>query len=64
MSPFTMMLTINLEPVYGILLAVFILGDSEIMQPKFYLGAALIIVSILLNATLKLYPKILLSKKR
>lgn len=64
MSPFTMMLTINLEPVYGILLAVFILGDSEIMQPKFYLGAALIIVSILLNATLKLYPKILLNKKR
>ncbi|MCF6213415.1 MAG: DMT family transporter [Flavobacteriaceae bacterium] len=64
MSPFTMMLTINLEPVYGILLALVILGDSEKMHPKFYLGAALILVSILLNAILKLYPKILVYKKR
>ena len=64
MSPFTMMLTINLEPVYGILLAVAILGDSEKMHPKFYLGTALILLSIILNATFKLYPKIIARKKR
>jgi len=64
MSPFTMMLTINLEPVYGIALAVIILGDSEKMTTQFYLGTALIIVSIILNAAFKLYPKIILSKKR
>jgi len=64
MSPFTMMLTINLEPVYGILLAIVILGDSEKMAPKFYLGTALIIISIILNAAMKLYPKILAYKKR
>ncbi len=64
MSPFTMMLTINLEPVYGILLAIVILGDSEKMAPKFYLGTALIIISIILNAAIKLYPKILAHKKR
>ena len=62
-SPFTMMLTINLEPVYGIILAVLILGDSEVMSSKFYLGTALIIMSIILNATFKLYPKILALKK-
>lgn len=64
MSPFSMLLTINLEPVYGILLAIAILGDSEVMSPKFYLGTALIIISIILNAALKLYPKILARKKR
>jgi len=64
MSPFTMMLTINLEPVYGIALAVIILGDSEKMTTQFYLGTALIIVSIILNAAFKLYPKIILSKKQ
>ena len=64
MSPFTMMLTINMEPVYGILLAILILGDSEKMHPQFYLGTALILISIILNATTKLYPKILVYKKR
>jgi drug/metabolite transporter (DMT)-like permease len=64
MSPFTMMLTINLEPVYGILLAIVILGDSEKMAPQFYLGTTLIIISIILNAAMKLYPKILAYKKR
>lgn len=64
MSPFTMMLTINLEPVYGIALAVIILGDDEKMTTQFYLGTALIIFSIILNAAFKLYPKILLNKNR
>ena len=64
MSPFTMMLTINMEPVYGILLAILILGDSEKMHTQFYLGTALILISIILNATTKLYPKILVYKKR
>ncbi len=63
-SPFTMMLTINLEPVYGIILAILILGNSEKMETDFYLGAALILLSIMLNAILKLRPKILINKKR
>jgi len=63
-SPFTMMLTINLEPVYGIILAILILGNNEKMKTNFYLGAALILLSIMLNAILKLRPKILINKKR
>jgi len=63
-SPFTMMLTINLEPVYGILLAILILGDSEKMKPEFYLGTALILFSIIINAFVKLNSKILINKKR
>jgi len=63
MSPFTMMLTINLEPVYGIILAILILGDNEKMKPEFYVGTVLILLSIILNTIFKLYPKILQGKK-
>lgn len=52
-SPYTVMLTINLEPVYGILLAFFLLGDSEKMNPFFYIGALLIITTVVVNGVLK-----------
>lgn len=54
LSAYTVMLTVNLEPVYGILLGVWILGDAERMHPQFYLGAALILITVLLNGFLKL----------
>lgn len=46
-SAFAVNLTINLEPVYGILLALLIFGDEEAMGPGFYLGAGIIILSVL-----------------
>ena len=52
-SPYTVMLSINLEPVYGILLAYFILGDSEKMEPMFYVGALVILATVLANGILK-----------
>ncbi|MGS2762313.1 DMT family transporter [Sinomicrobium sp. M5D2P9] len=52
-SPYTVMLTINMEPVYGILLAFMILGDSEKMSPEFYLGAIVILATVLANGVLK-----------
>lgn len=52
-SPYTVMLTINMEPVYGILLALFILGDEENMSPQFYYGAALIIITVIANGIVK-----------
>lgn len=53
MGPFTIILTNNLEPVYGILLAVIIFGDKERMSLQFYIGALLIICSVLLNSVIK-----------
>ncbi len=53
LSPYTVMLTINLEPVYGILLALFILKDSEYMQPQFYYGAIIILVTVIANGIIK-----------
>lgn len=52
-SPYTVMLTINMEPVYGIILALLILGDDEYMSPQFYYGAALIIVTVVANGIVK-----------
>lgn len=46
-TPFAMNLTINLEPVYGIVLAWLLLGDAEKMTPAFYAGTALILASVL-----------------
>ena len=54
LSPFTVMLTINLEPVYGILLGLWILGDAEKMSPQFYWGALLILATVILNGILKI----------
>lgn len=53
LSPYTIMLTINLEPVYGILLAFFVLGDREKMEPKFYYGALIILGVVIANGILK-----------
>ena len=52
-SPFTLILTVNLEPVYGIILAFFIFGESEHMSPVFYIASVVMILSIFANGILK-----------
>ncbi len=53
LSPYTVMLTINLEPIYGIILAVIVFDDKEKMRFEFYIGAFIILLTVLLNALLK-----------
>ena len=53
MSPFTIVLTNNLEPVYGIILALLIFGDKEMMSLQFYLGALVILSCVILNGWIK-----------
>lgn len=55
LSPYTVMLTTSLEPVYGIILAYFILGGKEKMSFEFYLGALLIVITVILNGVVKHY---------
>ncbi|KIA82344.1 permease [Kaistella solincola] len=52
-SPFTLILTVNLEPVYGIILAFFIFGESEQMSPIFYVASLVMISAIVINGVLK-----------
>jgi drug/metabolite transporter (DMT)-like permease len=49
LTPFTVSLNINLEPIYGIVLALLIFGEEEAMSPGFYLGTALILLAIFTN---------------
>lgn len=52
-SPYSVVLTYNLEPVYGIILAVLFFPESEVMGFPFYGGAVLIIITVLMNAIVK-----------
>ena len=56
-SPYTVMLTINMEPVYGIILALLILGDSENMSSEFYYGAGIILATVITNGIIKISVK-------
>jgi drug/metabolite transporter (DMT)-like permease len=53
LSPYTVIMAVNLEPVYSILLALLLFGDSENMNFSFYLGASLIIGTVTLDGYLK-----------
>lgn len=58
LSPFTVMLTINLEPIYGIILALLIFKDGEEMTPLFYVGALIILATVIANGIVKSYKKL------
>ena len=53
LSPFTVMLIINLEPVYGILLSLAVWGEEELMSIRFYIGFIIVLGAILLNGFYK-----------
>jgi hypothetical protein len=42
-----------MEPVYGILLAVIIFGEKEKMNPGFYMGTLIILMSVILYPVLR-----------
>ena len=54
-SPYTVMLSYNMEPVYGIILALLIFKDSEQMSPQFYYGALIILSTVIANGLVKRY---------
>lgn len=64
LTPYTVMLTTNLEPVYGIILAYFILGGKEKMSFEFYIGALIIVLTMILNGIIKQYEKTKFKKNR
>jgi len=57
LSSFTVTLTVNLEPVYGILLAFFIYHENKELHTGFYYGMGLICLSVLLQMIRLLKPK-------
>jgi drug/metabolite transporter (DMT)-like permease len=52
-SPYTVTISINLEPIYSIILALIIWPESETMSFGFYMGSIIVIATIFLNAIFK-----------
>jgi drug/metabolite transporter (DMT)-like permease len=52
-SPYTVMLSFNLEPIYGIILAIILFPETEKMSTNFYFGACIILGAVVLNGILK-----------
>jgi drug/metabolite transporter (DMT)-like permease len=59
LSPFTVMIIINMEPIYGILMALLIFGEKELMSTNFYIGVLMILLAIASNGYLKSKQKAL-----
>ncbi|NQX81139.1 MAG: EamA family transporter [Flavobacteriaceae bacterium] len=57
LSPYTVMISVNLEPIYGILLAVIIFDEAKQMTPAFYMGTGIILLSMVTNAVFKRFEK-------
>jgi drug/metabolite transporter (DMT)-like permease len=55
-SAFTVNLSYNLEPVYGILLAFVVYKENERLNSSFYIGLGIILLSVVLQ-TLRIYRK-------
>ncbi len=53
LSVFFVQLTLNMEPLYGIIMAVIIFGESERMHREFYIGTAIIILAVIAYPLLK-----------
>ena len=54
-SAFTVNLSVNLEPVYGILFALLLFKESEHMSAGFYFGAAIILFSVFAHSLIEGY---------
>ncbi len=58
LSAFTVALTTNMEPVYGIILALLIFGQKEAMSTGFYFGAIIVLAAVFVYPYLKTKIKI------
>jgi drug/metabolite transporter (DMT)-like permease len=57
LSAFTVALSINLEPIYGILLAFLIFGENNNLNAGFFAGTFIIMISVLLHSYFSRQPK-------
>jgi drug/metabolite transporter (DMT)-like permease len=53
LGAFTVSLSINMEPVYTIILAIVLLGENKIVGTQFYIGSTIIVAVVIANALLK-----------
>lgn len=52
-SPYTQILTVNLETVYGIIWAIIFYNENRELKPGFYIGVVIILAAVFLNPIIK-----------
>ncbi|MFM7177191.1 MAG: EamA/RhaT family transporter, partial [Bacteroidota bacterium] len=53
LDPFTLNLSVNLEPLYSIILAWFFFGEAELFSPGFILGTLIILSALVVHTRYK-----------
>lgn len=53
LGAYTVALSINLEPIYTFILAIFILNEHKVLSSRFYVGASIIVLVLIINAVVK-----------
>jgi len=53
LSPYTILLTVNLETVYGIIWAIIFFNENKDVKSTFYIGVIIILFAVFLNAFIK-----------
>jgi len=56
-SPYTIVLTVNLETVYGIIWAIVFYAENKEVKPTFYIGVLIIVIAIFLNSYLRKFSE-------
>ena len=57
MTPYSVIMAVNLEPIYSIIIALIIFNDSESMNTFFYLGGTLILLTVFFDGYIKAKKK-------
>lgn len=57
LGAFTVSLSVNLEPIYTILLAIVILNENQLLSNRFYVGSVIIVAVVVTNALIKYQVK-------
>ena len=53
LKPFTIMMIINMEPVYAIIISIIVFGESEYLSINFYIGFVIVLISVIINGIFK-----------
>src|SRR5690606_7570527 len=64
LGAFTVSLSINLEPIYTMIMAVLLFPNEEVMNASFYLGSSIILAAVFFNGLWQYRTGIKERKKR
>ena len=52
-TPYSVIMAVNLEPIYSIIIALIIFNETEKMNASFYAGGSIILIIVFLDSYMK-----------